>query len=66
MSHGPLPCQAEPVAGRAGTSMDMTSTAVLLTQAMAAHRAGRIDEAVQFARESPYPRPEEALEQVFV
>jgi acetoin:2,6-dichlorophenolindophenol oxidoreductase subunit alpha len=33
---------------------------------IAARARGRIDEAVQFARESPYPRPEEALEQVFV
>jgi len=31
-----------------------------------ARARGRIDEAVQFARESPYPRPEEALEHVFV
>ena len=33
---------------------------------IAARARGRIDEAVQFARESPYPRPEEALEKVFV
>ncbi|MCQ4305302.1 pyruvate dehydrogenase (acetyl-transferring) E1 component subunit alpha [Stutzerimonas frequens] len=33
---------------------------------IAARARGRIDEAVEFARESPYPRPEEALEQVFV
>ena len=33
---------------------------------IAARARGRIDEAVQFARESPYLRPEEALEQVFV
>ncbi|HBW10197.1 MAG: acetoin:2,6-dichlorophenolindophenol oxidoreductase subunit alpha [Pseudomonas sp. BICA1-14] len=33
---------------------------------IAARARRRIDEAVQFARESPYPRPEEALEKVFV
>jgi len=33
---------------------------------IAARARGRIDEAVQFARESPYPRPEEAQEKVFV
>ncbi len=33
---------------------------------IAARARGRIDEAVAFARESPYPRPEEAMEKVFV
>ncbi|WP_372877675.1 thiamine pyrophosphate-dependent dehydrogenase E1 component subunit alpha [Pseudomonas sp.] len=33
---------------------------------IAARARGRVDEAVLFARESPYPAPEEALEKVFV
>ena len=33
---------------------------------IAARARGRIDEAIAFARESPYPRPEEAMEKVFV
>jgi pyruvate dehydrogenase E1 component alpha subunit len=35
-------------------------------EAIAARARGRVDEAVLFARESPYPAPEEALECVFV
>ena len=33
---------------------------------IAARARGRVDEAVLFARESPYPAPEDALEKVFV
>jgi pyruvate dehydrogenase E1 component alpha subunit len=33
---------------------------------IAARARGRVDEAVLFARESPYPAPEEALEKVFI
>ena len=35
-------------------------------EAIAASARGRVEEAVLFARESPYPAPEEALEKVFV
>lgn len=35
-------------------------------ETIAARARGRVDEAVLFARESPYPAPEEALQKVFV
>ena len=46
MSHGPLPCQAEPAEGRAAAIAGMTGAAGIFARAVSAHRSGRVDEAL--------------------